>query len=335
MLEDEKIKLTQEANRIKIILQNEKEFNQQLINGWDEVSKKFGDKRRTKVYSNLVEDEKPEKIIKDITLYVNANEDFTIKEGKHKEITNFKRRKINFVVKGTNMDNFYVFTNLGKCYCISPEKAGNTENSLATALNYEENEKTVQILCSNSKEQEVTVITKLGFIKKVDITEIFNIKKSKLYITLNEYTEDEVVEVLFGNGNEKVVIASKFGNVIIFDGSVISKTKLPSRGIIGMKFNDTISDEVASADLLTEEGKYLCSITSKGFIKKTSIDEYPETSRNTKGRILCKLSDDEVVEIKVLNGNEDILHSKVFGEIPVDCIPEKGRTARGIDLLKL
>ena len=69
--------------------------------------------------------------------------------------------------------------------------------------------------------------------------------------------------------------------------------------------------------------------------KKTGLEEYPLTARGTKGRLVCKLNDDEVVEIKTLDDNEEILHSKAFGEIPVDSIPTTNRVSRGIDLLKM
>ena len=62
--------MTKEANRIKIILNNENEFNQQLINGWNEISTKFGDARRTIVYNDY-QDEQPPKEIKNIDVYIN------------------------------------------------------------------------------------------------------------------------------------------------------------------------------------------------------------------------------------------------------------------------
>ena len=331
-LEDEKIKLTEEANRIKIILENEKEFNQQLINGWNEVSKKFGDKRRTIVYNNLIEDEKPQKIIKDITIYININGEYIVKEEKPKHLKSFKRGKVKFIMSGTTEENFYVFTKFGKCYCVEVEKLEKSkEGNLRDFLSLEDNEEIV--LCGNpSTFKEVTVVTKNGMIKKMEVTEITSIKKNKSYITLSE--NDYVVDVLFGNGNENIAIASNKGNIVVFDNTAISTTKLPSRGIIGMKFKED-EDEVASATLINNNDKYLCSITSAGFIKKTEMSEYPLTARGTKGRLVCKLNDDEVVEIKTLNGIEEILHSKVFGEIPVESIPVANRVSRGIDMLKM
>ena len=330
-LEEEKIKLTEEANRIKIILQNEKEFNQQLINGWNEISKKFGDARRTIVYNSFSDNNEQEKTIKNVKIYINNKADFIVKED-NRQLSTYKRGKIKFIMSGTIEENFYVFTKFGRCYCVEFEKLEKSkEGNLRDFLNLEDNEEI--IFCGDpSKFKEVTIVTKNGMIKKMEISEIISIKKNKLYITLLE--DDCVVEVLFGNGDENIAIASNKGNVVVFDNTVIGTTKLPSRGIIGIKFKED-KDEVTSAALVHNYDKYLCSITSAGFIKKTGLEEYPLTARGTKGRLVCKLNDDEVVEIKTLDDKEEILHSKAFGEIPVDSIPTTNRVSRGIDLLKM
>ena len=330
-LEEEKIKLTEEANRIKIILQNEKEFNQQLINGWNEISKKFGDARRTIVYNSFNDNNEQEKTIKNVKIYINNKADFIVKED-NKQLSIYKRGKIKFIMSGTTEENFYVFTKFGRCYCVEFEKLEKSkEGNLRDFLNLEDNEEI--IFCGDpSKFKEVTIVTKNGMIKKMEISEIISIKKNKLYITLLE--DDCVVEVLFGNGDENIAIASNKGNIVVFDNTVIGTTKLPSRGIIGIKFKED-KDEVASVTLVHNYDKYLCSITSAGFIKKTGLEEYPLTARGTKGRLVCKLNDDEIVEIKTLDDKEEILHSKAFGEIPVDSIPTTNRVSRGIDLLKM
>ena len=332
-LEDEKIKLTEEANRIKIILENEKEFNQQLINGWNEVSKKFGDKRRTKIYNNLIEDEKPQKIIKNITIYININGDYIVKEEKSKQLKSFKKGKVKFIMSGTTEEYFYIFTNLGKCYCVNYDKlAQKSEGNIREFLNFSENEEEIATYYPSSNCNEVFIATKLGMIKKLNIEDILSIKKSKAYITLQDY--DEVKDVLFGSGNEKVAMASQIGNIVIFDGSIINTTKLPSKGIIGMKLKD-LTDEVASADLVYEDTKYICTFTTAGYAKKTNIEEYPVTTRGTKGRLVCKLNNDELIEIKSISEKDKEINSKVFGQIPVDSIPTTSRTSHGVDLLKM
>ena len=111
-LEQEKINLTEEATRLKIILNNQKEFNQQLINGWNEVSKKFGDSRRTIVYNNY-EDEKPQKLIKNLDIYINLHDKYIVKDRGKQKVKVCKKDRIVYSMSGTTEDNFYLFTNIG------------------------------------------------------------------------------------------------------------------------------------------------------------------------------------------------------------------------------
>lgn len=331
-LEDEKINLTNEANRIKIILQNENEFNQQLINGWKEVAEKFGDKRRTLVYNNLIEDEKPQQVIHSLTVYININNKYMVKEGEHKEIKSFKRGKVKFIMTGTTDKNLYVFSNIGKCYCLDLGRFdGQTDGDIREFFNFADNEEIISVYSPNG-EKEVIIVTKLGMIKKMEIEEIINVKKSKEYIKLQEY--DSVVEVLFGMGTEKIAMASQVGNIVIFDGSIINTTKMASRGVLGMKLKE-LTDEVTTADLVIGTHNYICTITSSGFVKKTSMEEYPTTTRGTKGRLACKLNNDTLIEIKSITGAETYVKSKVFGDINMEDIPTGARTSRGIDMLKM
>lgn len=331
-LEDEKIKLTEEANRIKIILENEKEFNQQLINGWNEISKKFGDSRRTKILIEESTEEKPEKIIKEITILINLNGEYMVKEGKS-NLKSFKKGKVVYKMNGTTAENYYIFSNLGRCYCVNGEKIfGEPTGKIQEFLKFEEKEEIVSTFSSDMEAKVAFITTKLGQIKKLPIEEIKSIKKDKAYIGLQEY--DSVVDIKFGFGDEKIALASQDGFIVIFDGEIISTTKLPSKGILGIKLKE-LTDEVVSMALITDKTEYICSITTKGYIKKTKIDEYPITARGTKGRLVCKFNEDLLAEIIPFNKGDNICYSKVFNEINVEDIPVGQRTSRGIDILKM
>ena len=58
-LKSEKTKLEKERDFIYNIINNESEFNAQLIKGWREVADKFGDARRTQILNISKEDEEP------------------------------------------------------------------------------------------------------------------------------------------------------------------------------------------------------------------------------------------------------------------------------------
>ena len=326
-LEQEKINLTEEATRLKIILNNQKEFNQQLINGWNEVSKKFGDSRKTIVYNNY-EDEKPPKLIKNLDIYINLHDKFIVKDRGKQKIRIYKKDRIVYNMSGTTEDNFYLFTNIGKCYKVAVESfADETEGDLAKKLSYEENEHTIGSYNPFAQNKYIFFITKYGLIKKMEINEFLSMKKANSVITLNDY--DEVVTVLFGEGTEDIIIASKQGLAVRFNLSDIATYKRNSKGVAGIKL-DSLVGEVADAALVTAETAYIVTATSDALIKRTSISEFPVQGRATKGRIAHKLNDGEfLVEIYGLNVDENIYYSENFGDIEVKNIPEVGRDKKG------
>ena len=326
-LEQEKINLTQEANRLKIILENEKEFNQELINGWEEVSKKFGDARRTVVYDNYV-DEQPPKQIRNVDVYINRHDKYIVKDRGKQKIKVYKKDRIVFTMSGTTEEYFYLFTNIGKCYKVPFENmVEETEGDIAAKLKYDENEHTVGSYNPFSQNKFVFFITKFGLIKKMETSEFLSIKKATSVITLNEY--DEVVKVLFGEGNEEIIMASKQGLAVRFEGENIVAYKKASKGIMGMKL-EALVGEIADAAFVTPETAFIVTDTSDALIKRTPISEFPRQGRATKGRIAHKLNDGEVlVEIYGLSSDENVYYSENFGDINVNDIPEVGRDKKG------
>ena len=326
-LEQEKINLTEEATRLKIILNNQKEFNQQLINGWNEVSKKFGDSRRTIVYDNY-EDEKPQKLIKNLDIYINLHDKYIVKDRGKQKIKVYKKDRIVYSMSGTTEDNFYLFTNIGKCYKVAMESfTEETEGDIAKKLSYEEGEHTIGCYNPFAQNKYIFFVTKYGLIKKMETSEFLNIKKASSVITLNEY--DEVVTVLFGEGNEDIIIASKQGQAVHFALNDIVAYKRGGKGVAGMKLEPLVG-EVADAALITSETAYIVTDTSDALIKRTPISEFPIQGRATKGRIAHKLNEGEVlVEIYGLAADETMYYSENFGDIEVENIPEIGRDKKG------
>ena len=327
-LEQEKINLTQEANRLKIILQNEKEFNQQLINGWEEVSKKFGDQRITIVYDDY-QDEKPPEIIKNIDIYINIKDKFVVKDKGKPKIRIYKKDKVKFIMSGNTKDNFYLFTNIGKCYQTSMESfTEEAEGDIAEKMGYVEGEHTVAIYNPFQQAKVVFFVTKLGMFNKMDVEEFLKIKKSKNILGFKDEAHDEVVVVLFGNGDEEIMIGTKNSLGVHFDTKTLRLLKAGSKGVLGIKM--TIDDEVASATLITPNITHIASTISSAYVKRTPVDEFPVQSRGTKGRIVHKLGDGEqLVDIIALAADDSICYSDNFGDIDVENIPETGRNNKG------
>ena len=87
----------------------------------------------------------------------------------------------------------------------------------------------------------IVMATAKGLVKKTPVTDFSNIRKNGLAaITLRE--EDELIEVKFTDGNQEIILATKFGQCIRFAETDVRTTGRTSMGVRGINLDDT--DEV-------------------------------------------------------------------------------------------
>ncbi|MFW6211188.1 MAG: DNA gyrase C-terminal beta-propeller domain-containing protein, partial [bacterium] len=117
----------------------------------------------------------------------------------------------------------------------------------------------------------------------------------------------------------------------------IGRTGMGVRGI-----NLSKDDEVVSMTVFTEGGKdySLLTVTSGGFGKKTSVNEYREQSRGGKGIINIKISRKigTVIDIKLVNDKEELMIITTKGTLirtKIKDIKMIGRNTQGVRLIKL
>ena len=183
-LVEEQENLQKEADHIIEILNNEQLFNQELIKGWNEVSKKFGDERRTKILN--VENENDEVIEKkQLSLSftnkgaVFVNETSSLYTQRRNGVGNkFKLDKDEFIVDnliGDNTDTILFFTKAGNFY---HSKLNEFEVGVKQWIEYADKEiVSAAILEKSNKTPYIIFVTKNGLIKKSKISE-YNLKRN-------------------------------------------------------------------------------------------------------------------------------------------------------------
>ena len=180
-LEKEKSDLELEKSRIENILSNEELLNQELITGWNTVSKKYGDSRRTKILNVESDDEEEPIEKKQLIIYLTnlnniyAYEDSTLisqrRGGVGTKLKLLDNEFIKQTVTETNYNNLLAFTSKGKVFNLILDKIElNTKVSLNTILDLENGE-----IVSNKKKKKgkenseyILFITKNGMVKKTE-----------------------------------------------------------------------------------------------------------------------------------------------------------------------
>ena len=339
-LQDEREKLLKEAEQIQAILKDEQLFNNELIKGWHEVAQKFGDARRTKVMNvENDEDEIVEK--KQLSLSftnkgaVFVTETSSLYSQRRNGIgTKFKLEPEEFAVDnlvGENTDTILFFTKKGMYYHMSLGAFNIGEKQYLSNFNISGDITAAALVNKKDSDKNIVFITKNGLIKKSKLSE-YNLKRSTGAQALKLDADDEIVSILFIN-DERIGILSRDGQFIMIKSTPIRALGRLARGIIGIKLNTC--DYVVSARAISNDSRYLFSITSDGYGKNTELSEFNITNTNTKGVKIQK--SDNLCDFIPITAQGDILVNSNTTQIRIKStdIPILSRGALGVKLMKL
>ena len=302
-LKSEKSKLENDRNFIYNIINNEDEFNAQLIKGWREVADKFGDARRTQILNISKDDEEPTEQHELLINLSNQNNIYvttvsTLYTQRRGGVGNkFKMNKGEYVIAtatGTNFDTVLLFSNQGNCYHITPSTLSFDEViPLESLIELNSNEQIKELVFLNKKTQKEHIIffTKNGILKKSKLSE-YNIKRKGGVKALNLDNGDEIVSILFVN-DERVGMLTARGQFVMCETKDIRAIGRAARGVKGITLNN--NDTLVRADIIPTDTKELLTVSEKGYIKRTSIKEFSITGRGTKGSKIHNINDNDAL----------------------------------------
>ena len=350
-IQQEKEKLEKEIEYYNLLLTNEKEFLQVMENNLLEVSKKYGDDRRTII--DNVSEEAPIVEEKAIIAYISNRGAIVAKE--ISELSTQKRgtigAKIKFASKtdyiwktivGKTTEQVLVFTNLGKSYNISlADIPLNEETYINQLLALKNNEYVTNILSyDNAKHYKYVIFaTKNGTVKKTEMREYLNGSRKTGLIALKVREDDELVSTqLIEREDDRILLATKAGNCLLLDQADFPTTGRNTMGVKGIGLSE--GNEVIAMEIVNSGVEEVVSITAKGYGKRTSIKEFSVANRATKGSSICKFKeeDDYVASVVLTNKKSDtiIVNSKLSSlKLKVDTIPSQSRMTIGVQMIKV
>ena len=316
-LKNEKLKLEKERDFIYNIINNESEFNAQLIEGWRKVADKFGDARRTQILNISKEDEEPTEKQELLINLSNQNNIYvtttsTLYTQRRGGVGNkFKMSKGEYVIataSGTNLDTVLLFSNNGNCFHLAASELPFEEViPIESLIEVGANEKIKQLVFLNKKKQKehITFFTKKGILKKSKLSE-YNIKRRSGVKALNLDNDDEIVSILFVD-NERVGMMTARGQFVVCETKDIRPIGRIARGVKGITLNK--DDTLVSAQVVPQNTKEYLSISEKGYIKRTAAKEFSITGRATKGSKIHALkdNDDKLIDFVPLTTEQEVI----------------------------
>ena len=347
--ENEATELKAKIDGLRYILDNEEEFNKQIIKGWQDVADKFGDERRTQIMNLAIDQETDEPVEKKQmvvhltnlnTLY--AYEDTTLitaRRGRGMKVKLGNNEQIIQTVKDSNLSNLLLFSSLGKVYNLPLSNlALDCRTPISTILELAPDEIITYIISDADKNQgeQVLFVTQKGTVKKTLLKE-YNTKRTK-GITAIKLTEGDFIKrVMIVNDNDNLAISTKNGYVVIFPLSDINIQGRATIGVRGITLRP--NDKVCDACVIRKDAKELISVTETGQVKKTDLDEFSVTSRAAKGMIIHKLTDDDkLAGFAAVSSNSKTVSIASTGaiiKISLNEIPTTSRNTNGVKSINL
>jgi DNA gyrase subunit A len=182
-----------------------------------------------------------------------------------------------------------------------------------------------------------TMVTKLGVMKKSDLNDFANTRKSGI-IAINLKKGDKLIDVKITDGKQEILIGTNHGLAIRFNEKEIRSMGRSAAGVRAIRLgkNDTVVGLVA----VKRTGTSILVVTDKGYGKRSELADYRITRRGGKGVITMKSSDKNgnMISIREVTDSDDlmIITSKgIMIRQHVEDIRVMGRNTQGVRLIKL
>jgi DNA gyrase subunit A len=191
----------------------------------------------------------------------------------------------------------------------------------------------------NSGEAYLTMCTRFGTIKRCELSEFANIRRTGI-IAIGLEEGDVLVSTQLTNGKSDIVVVSKQGKSIRFDETQVRAMGRTAKGVRGIRLAE--GDSVVGMEQAPHDGKQpdVLSVCENGYGKRTEFVEYRTQNRGGSGVITIKTTqrNGQVVGIKLVDESKDLMVITEKGmAIRIRCeeIRSVGRNAQGVRLVKL
>jgi DNA gyrase subunit A len=337
------------------ILGSEKVLRDLIIKELKEIQKDHGDERRTQIV-----DDPGEIRLEDLV----AVEDMavTVTHGgylKRTAVDTYRRQTrggkgrigmgtrtedfVEYFLVASTHNYLLVFTNKGRVYWLKIYEIPDATTvgkgkHISNLINLQPDEAVKAFLPVRAfvPDQYIVMVTKLGVIKKSELTEFDNpLQRGIIAIGVDD--GDELIAARLSSGKDYIFLGSHDGQAIRFSEDKVRPMGRPARGVRGMDLD--AEDFLVGAEVIGEEGLIL-SISENGYGKRTEVGDYRLTNRGGKGVINMKTTrkTGKVVGILAVKDDSELMIVTKDGKmIRIDSgeIRQAGRSTQGVRLVRM
>lgn len=322
----------------------------------------YGDDRRTEVVKNAIGDFSQEDLIPKETTVVMITTDGYIKRlppdsfkkqnrgGKGvMGLTTKEEDSVSEIIMTNTHADLMFFTTRGrvfqlKAYEVPATSRTSKGQALVNFLQLSSEERLSAVLSTNdlSSFKYFVMVTKKGVIKKTEIADFTNVRRSGL-IALKINAGDDLMWVQPSTGEDDVVLASDNGQAIRFKETDIRSMGRNAAGVRGMKMKGT--GTIAGMSIVHKGGNtndQLLTIMDQGYGKRTPVKQYKVQKRGGSGIKIAKVTPKTgrvIVALSIRPADEELdvviisTHGQVI-RLPLKSVSVLSRATQGVRLMR-
>jgi DNA gyrase subunit A len=329
-----------------------------------EIRAKFGDARRTQI-SPVGDEFSIEDMIADDEMLITISKAGYIKRTPLAEYRTQSRGGVGsrgvttkdddfteHLFSATNHNYLLFFTEKGKCFWQRvfevPEGSKTSKGRpIQNLINIEQDDKVNAVINVKTlsdtdyiENNYIIMCTENGTIKKTTLEAYSRPRQNGIIaITINE--GDRLLDVALTNGSNDIIIATNSGRACRFNESRVRPMGRTAAGVRGIWIDEEDpTEKVVGMVCIARADAQLLVVSSKGFGKRSDVEDYRITNRGGKGVTTLKITDKtgEVVAIKEVTDNDDLMIITKKGiaiRFEVSSLRVMGRNTQGVKVIRI
>ncbi len=309
------------------ILNNENALKHVMVQELKQIKKEYANPRRTEIKDEITEIKLDMKamIKEEDAIVLITNEGYIKRVSKkvyaanNEELPMLKPGDyITNIFSLSTLDNILIFTNLGN-YMFIPvhilqetkwKELGKHVNNIIGGLSPEE--KIISSIILDNKDEEITLFTKNGLVKKTKLEDFIVSRYSKAMTAFKLKDNDELISVQ--RNKQKSLFISESGKYLNINSDEISTVGPKASGIKGINLSDDI---LISGLTYNSDDEYITIVTNKKTAKRIKISDLELHTRAKKGSNIMKKvkSNDYKVLNAFITNSKDNISLNIDGEI--------------------
>lgn len=357
-IEDEYQEIMAKINYLEDLLAHPAKIRGLVREGILDIKERFGDERRSQIIVGSGGEFNEEDLISQENVLISYSAGSYIKrvdasafkaQGRGgrgvKGMTTKSEDEVIDLLFARTLDHILFFTDKGRVYSSRvyelPEGSRTARGShVANVLSLmaDENVLTMLVIENFDEANYITLATRKGRIKRMELSAFRNIRTSGL-IAMNLDPDDSLDWARLTDGEEDFIVVTRGGKSLRFHESAVRAMGRTAAGVMAIRLLG--DDQIVSVDVVKPDSDLLV-LHELGYGKRVSLDEYSPKGRYTQGiwttdhRRLEELG--PIVSARVVHKEDQFTVMTSNGIVlrtPVAGVSRMGRSTRGVRVVNL